>query len=115
MFETTTSAPARTIQHRAAVRQQGQSRIERTVPAGRLAALGGNYVAAFGRPGSVPAHRHALLSGAASGHGYTARFDGAEHRTPAAAVDSYTAVFGSASDAPAPAERARGSYTDANL
>ncbi|MBF4995041.1 hypothetical protein ITX31_13105 [Arthrobacter gandavensis] len=119
MFETTTSIPAQTIQARAAARQPVSGHASAFVPGSRGAALGGNYVAAFSQSTSVPPRRNGSRPSLPSGHGYTARFDGAAHRVSAAAVDSYTAAFGSAAGAASrsqhPASGGRGSYTDANL
>ncbi|MFF3038281.1 hypothetical protein [Arthrobacter citreus] len=116
MFETTTSIPAHTIQVQDPSRQQSRGTASRVVSGSRGAALGGNYVAGFGRPQSAPASRHGALSSvSSSGHGYTARFDGDTHHNAAAPVDSYTATFGSTAGTRNPAAGGRGSYTDANL
>lgn len=112
MFETSSSAATLTIQDQDAGTNPAAARETRAVSA-RPAALGGNYVAAFGRPQSGA--QHAPAARAAGGFGYTARFDGAVRRSAGASVDSYTAAFGPAGSAVSAVSGARGRYTDANL
>ena len=117
MFETTTTATALPIQDQETGTNHNAPRETRAVPA-RRAALGGNYVAAFGRPRSGMQHAAAVRPGTvrpAAGCGYTARYDGAGHRHSAAAVDSYTASFGAADTPARTVTGERGRYTDVNL
>lgn len=111
MFETTTAATL-TIQDQESGTNHNAPRETRAVPARRVA-LGGNYVAAFGRPRS--GMKHAAAARPAAGCGYTARFDGAGRRDSAAAVDSYTASFGAAGSTAPAVTSERGRYTDVNL
>ncbi len=110
MFDTTTIAATVTTEGQDSGVNHNLARETRAVPA-RRAALGGNYVAVYGHPGS--SEQHTVRP--AAGRGYTARFDGAGHRHSAAAVDSYTASFGPAGSAPSAVTGERGRYTDANL
>jgi len=112
MFETSTSATL-TIQdqeggtdNHAAAREIRTARVRRT-------ALGGNYVAGFDRPRTGASHAPAARP--ASGCGYTARFDGAVRKGPAAPVDSYTAAFGTSESALSRSAGEPGRYTDVNL
>ena len=113
MFETTSSAATLTIQDQEPVLEHDRERTVRVAPASRRStALGGNYVAAFGRRQSgldAPASRPA------SGHGYTARFDGAAHRNLPAPVDSYVSGPAAVTAAGTANPASGGSYTDANL
>lgn len=113
MFDTTASAATLTIHDQEPVLVHDAERTVRVAPASRRrAALGGNYVAAFGRRQSGV---HSPVSRPASGHGYTARFDGAVHRNSPAPVDSYVFGPGAVTAAATAAPASRGSYTDANL
>ena len=112
MFETTTTATALPIQDQETGTNHNVPCETRAVPA-RRAALGGNYVAAFGRPRSGMQHDAAVRP--AAGCGYTARYDGAGHRHSAAAVDSYTASFGAADTPARTVTGERGRYTEVNL
>ncbi|MGW9403756.1 hypothetical protein ACWGQ2_07280 [Arthrobacter sp. NPDC055585] len=110
MFDTTTIAATLTIEGQDSGANHNAARETRALPA-RRAALGGNYVAAYGHPRSTEQH----TVRPAAGWGYTARFDGTGHRHSAAAVDSYTASFGPAGRTPSAVTSERGRYTDANL
>ena len=112
MFETSSSAATLTIQDQDAGTNHPAVRETSAVPAPRTA-LGGNYVAAFGRPESSAQHAPGVR--AAGGFGYTARFDGAVRRSPGAPVDSYTAAFGPAGSAVSAVSGECGRYTDVNL
>ncbi|MER2133129.1 MAG: hypothetical protein ABS910_00450 [Arthrobacter sp.] len=109
MFDTPASAATLTLKDRETV-QDRRVREANPVPA-RRAALGGSYVATFGRTQSATQH----APRPAAGFGYTARFDGAGQRNPVAPVDSYTAAFGPAGAAVTAASRPGGRYTDVNL
>ena len=90
-----------------------------TSPETRVPALGGSYVARFGRAGLVASAGEPEADSRAVLPSYTTQFDGGI-RSRCRAVDNYTAAFPTASDRESAALRragtgGRGCYTDVNL